>query len=218
MELSGRKIICGGGDELKLKYEKYFYLIKLRAILNEFDSCMETKGNKSTTDLCKKCGKPIYNKVPFSKYYSTYCHECKIYGLFNEPNSRFDRVYRDDTDFHNQEILGDILYNFEDQQVDGYYEDHDRSIDYYHQPIYDDRGLHILRPPLRSQELNVNLSTGEFMDEEDIPRRERFFSKPDLRYRRRKYLNGIRVNKTDRVWTTLTRNIVVDDDEIPTII
>lgn len=82
-------------------------------------------------------------------------------------HSLIDQLYR---------VLGDPLklvtkthmYSFADQS-DWYKRRKDKTIDFFFQPVYEDRGLSLIRRPRNSHELRVDLEDRPFIEEDDVP-------------------------------------------------
>lgn len=172
-ELSGKKLICGKGDELRLKLQKAKYLQEVQRLIDKYK-----KPDKYVFTECEECGRRFINGI-FGYRWQKVCPECKlkqsIYNLnYNSKLYHFDR--KSFHDFHAEIMRGRGFKTFDDQ--DGQMSHQLDTIDYFRHCRYDDRGRFLVQLPRRSHELEIELESGLFEDDE--PDENRRFGKPTL--------------------------------------
>lgn len=172
-ELSGKKLICGKGDELKLKLRKMQYLEEVRKLLIEYKT-----PDSYTSTRCTECGRIFVNNILGYKWHGI-CPECQmnksIYYLnHNSRLNHFDR--KSFHDFHGEIMRGKGFKIFDNE--DGQLSKSLDTIDYYRQCRYDDRGRFLVQLPRRSHELEVELESG--LIEDDEPDENRRWGSPQL--------------------------------------
>lgn len=166
-EYSGRTMIVGRGDELKRKLALYDYVSVVYEMLQ----------NHSTIEnerlVCEDCLRP-YIRTPNhgSKSLCPYCSlameltmsldQLTVRKKFSSMSvCEFMRAPLHDDDQDKYQSFADY------DQSDWAKEREDKTIDYFFQEVYEDRGVHLIRRPRNSHELRVNISNGEYQDEEE---------------------------------------------------
>lgn len=178
-EMYDRCMITGYGMDLKLKHMKKEYFRKGLEYLKN-----KKRRKHNNYFICSNCNNR-YHEL-FRRLHSSVCPECyaKLTQSTNH-NKKLTKVptcndlhsnisrkrYR--LDYHKRNILDD------QQNIE--FSDNTKSIDFFRQPIYSDRGVYFLRIPRRSHELQVDLKTNVISDDDSNEIRQSSF-KPELRY------------------------------------
>lgn len=168
-EWKGRTLITGRGDELCRKLDLYAYISVVRDMLESHQS---VKNRRST---CECCGKQFVYTPKWGGKLSI-CQTCAFAEELKLTLDHF-AVYRQHAcmkDFVKQDMSAekfDKHHSFAEMDQSSWAScREDKTIDYFFQEVYRDRGIHLLRRPRNSHELRVNLDNGEYADEEDYVR------------------------------------------------
>lgn len=177
-ELNGEVLICGTGEELKLKVKKYNFIQEVKELIKKY-------GNHETPwseERCRICGRTYINGLFGDDDKDSLCQECRETVLdFNHSMIHYTSAINF-CDFSSVTMRGKpvgLLSDIDDQS-----DNTSDTIDFFRQPSYTDRGLYIIRFPRDSHELTIDIKTGlsaEDEDEDNIIRR-RGRHKPKLTY------------------------------------
>lgn len=158
-ELTGRVVITGSTpEEFRLKYRKYLFLNKISKLLSWKSGKIISSNNGIKLETCERCGKQFLN---FEKNYSKLCSDCtekELYSFNHSPARLQDMV-----DIHNHHMKFRDNYDYIDDQGEYSGIINDKSIDYFVQSVYRDRGLSIIRNTQRGavDELYIDIGSGK---------------------------------------------------------
>lgn len=134
-EMNDEKLICGKGDELKLKLRKYKYLKEVKKLLNEYN-----KPERYLIKECPSCKQKYVAGILGHDKWGAPCPECKIMKnifLLNHNVAKYHFDKRDFEDFFHTKMRGHGFKSFDDQ--DNQFSKNFDTIDFYRQCRYQDR-------------------------------------------------------------------------------